>query len=83
MRRHITFVVVMLILVAGALVSCSKPAASPPGPGNVNVTITDSGITAAQTTFLSGVHYHFTVANHGSYQLLLGPCRRLRRCGHQ
>ena len=68
MRRHIMFVAVMVILVAGALISCSKPVASPPGDGNVNVTITDSGITAAQTTFLSGVHYHFTVANHGSHE---------------
>jgi uncharacterized cupredoxin-like copper-binding protein len=68
MRRHIVLAILMVILAAGALASCSKPAATIPQDAAVNITITDTGITAGQTTFLSGVRYHFTVANRGTHQ---------------
>lgn len=68
MRRHIALVLFMIILAGGALISCSKPGAAISQDAGVNVTITDTGITAAQTTFLSGIRYHFTVANHGTHE---------------
>jgi hypothetical protein len=68
MCRHIILVMFTILLAAGALTSCSKPGAAVPQNADVNVTITDAGITAAQTAFLSGVRYHFTVTNHGTHE---------------
>jgi uncharacterized cupredoxin-like copper-binding protein len=67
MRWQIAISVVVVMLTAGVLGSCSKPVAAVPQSARVGVTIADTGITAAQTTFLSGVRYHFTVTNRGSH----------------
>jgi uncharacterized cupredoxin-like copper-binding protein len=57
---------------AGALPGSGTPTAQ---AANVTVTLREYTIASSQTSFMPGVHYHFTVVNKGaiSHELMLLP----------
>jgi uncharacterized cupredoxin-like copper-binding protein len=76
--KRLSSVVGALVIAVFALAACGTSAASSGGSGqavNVNVTLSDFKIESSLTTFSTGVHYHFIVANHGSvaHQALIMP----------
>ena len=71
---------IVLLLAGASLAGCGTTQAQTtstaiPNVQTVTVTLTDSGVTASQTTFRPSVRCHFVVTNHGTrpHQFWLMP----------
>jgi hypothetical protein len=79
MRIHLTAAALIALLAAVGLAGCSSQAPTTPtatlGVQTIAVTLTDTTVTASQTTIRPGVPCHFIVTNHGTrpHQFWLMP----------
>ena len=79
MRQRLAAIVVITLLMGVSLAACTAYAQTAPTPAPhvqmVNVTLTDTTITASQTAVRPGVRYDFIVTNHGTvaHQFWLMP----------
>jgi uncharacterized cupredoxin-like copper-binding protein len=65
--RQFTSIIMLMVIATLALAACNSAAAQPPQkPVEVQVTLTEFKITSSQTTFSTGVPYHFVVTNKGT-----------------
>lgn len=74
MRTHparLAAVALIAVLAGAILTACASQArmapTSTPAVQTVTVTLTDTTVTASQTTFRPGVRYHFIVTNRGTH----------------
>jgi hypothetical protein len=80
MRTRLAALAVSAVVAAAILTACgpqaqTAPPTATPGVQTVRVTLTDTTITASQTTFRPGVRCHFVVTNSGTvpHQFWLMP----------
>jgi uncharacterized cupredoxin-like copper-binding protein len=77
MRKRLAAIVVITLLMGVSLAACTASAQTAPAPQvhTVSVTLTDTAITASQTTVRPGVRYDFVVTNRGTvaHQFWLMP----------
>ncbi len=75
--KHVVLGVALcaLSLVALLLVALSACGGASSVPNTVNITLSDYKIQASQTTFKTGITYHFVVSNKGkqNHELMLMP----------
>jgi uncharacterized cupredoxin-like copper-binding protein len=64
--RNFIVSVSMLLIAVFLLAACSSAATASSKPVDVQVTLSDFGITSSLTTFTKGVPYHFVVTNKGA-----------------
>lgn len=71
LRANLVTVALIALLVGVSLAACTTQAqtsaTSTTGAPTVAVTLTDTTVTASQTTFQPGVRYHFVMTNHGAH----------------
>lgn len=78
-RAHLAAVALIALLAGVSLTACASQTQMTPTPTSgiqtVTVTLTDTAVTASQTTFRPGVRYHFLMTNRGTrpYQFWLMP----------
>ena len=78
-RAHLVAIALIAVLAAVGLTACTSQAQTTPTPTAegqaITVALTDTTVTASQTTFRPGVRYHFLVTNHGTraHQFWLMP----------
>jgi uncharacterized cupredoxin-like copper-binding protein len=73
-RRSIAFAMLAALAIA-SLTACGATQPTTTQTHTVQVTLSDTGISATPTTFHAGMHYHFIVTNHGtvSHEFLIMP----------
>ena len=87
LRAYLTAVALIALLAAVGLTACTAqsqtPSTSTTGGQTIAVALTDTTVTASQTTFQPGVRYHFLVTNHGTraHQFWLMPQGMAQRMG--
>jgi uncharacterized cupredoxin-like copper-binding protein len=80
MRSRLSFAILIGLLIGTSLTACTSirsqvTPTSTPAVQTITVTLTDTAITASQTTVRPGVRYHFVVTNRGKmpHQFWLMP----------